>query len=130
MKLYSVFSMTVIFSLMLPGFWRFNHSVEPQTVTLETCDCSSAKVWVWNGNNARLTSEGKKKLDKLRQQIKDKTKIKQQMYASDFEYECLKLLRDNPNRCPQGNHYGAQKGWVKYSQVCNKPDYCPNVPGL
>lgn len=88
-------------------------------------------TWVWNQKDLRLTSSGSKKLEKLKKKYgNDKVKIQKEMNTNDFEYFATYLMRDNPNRCPSGNHYGAKQNYVSFSKLCNKPNFCPAVPGL
>ncbi|MBK8555661.1 MAG: hypothetical protein IPL65_07770 [Lewinellaceae bacterium] len=87
-------------------------------------------TWVWDGKTARLSSSGKNKLADLKKRIADKKKVKELMTAADFEYSCCYVMKTNANSCPGGCPGFSKKEYVAYSKVCNKPNYCPNGPGL
>jgi len=86
-------------------------------------------AWRWDGQNTRLSTKGKKKLDDLRKKIKNNKEIKKYMTNLDFEYYCSKVTAF-VDPCKNGRAGDTKSYWTDGKDVCNLPNYCPNVPGL
>jgi hypothetical protein len=128
-----LFSFTLVlslFTLSIPQFIATSDFRNVEETCMDDAFQPGSKVWVWDGKTARLTSKGEKKLADLKKKIKDKKQLKSMITAADFEYYCCYVMQENSGRCPGGCPGFSKQQYVAYSKVCNKPNYCPNVPGL
>ncbi len=117
------------FNIRESKFGTINALEKTSTLNIERTATIPLYALRWDGKNARLSSKGKKKLEDLRKKIKNNKEIKKYMTNLDFEYRCSKVTA-MVDPCKNGRAGDTRWYWREGKDVCNLPNYCPNVPGL